>query len=351
MTVKSNRTSKTLGFVVSMLSVWTIVVGGSLAWNLHTQEKEIHDAARVEARTSIKKDIVYRYWSAMHGGVYAPVTDYTIPNPHLDFIETRDIETIDGKKLTLINPAYMTRQVHEIGNTVFNVFGHITSLNPLRPENEADEWETIALKSFEDGNTEYSTVEKLNEKPYMRVMVALLTQDQCLKCHAQQGYSVGDVRGGISVSIPLLPLRVVSRSNVNAISIGHTIVWIFGILGIVFATRLLKQKFIEGEKAEIAAERTNTAYMFATTIGHEFNNPLAIIKGTTDTWKLTGERDEESLIVANKVIKQTEKMSDLVKKLLTLRELEEIDYAAGVRILNLNDKSVKNQEEEKNAEE
>jgi Protein of unknown function (DUF3365)/His Kinase A (phospho-acceptor) domain len=347
---KSDKTFKTLGFLTSMISVWTIVVGASLLWNLHTQKMEVKESARIAAKTSIEKDIIYRYWSAMHGGVYVPITDYTQPNPYLDFIERRDIETTTGDKLTLINPAYMTRQVHEIGESKFNVFAHITSLNPIRPENEADEWETIALEKFENGEVEYSSIEQIDNIPYLKYMIPLDTQDQCLKCHASQGYKIGDVRGGISVAIPLLPLRQVSRSNITAIIVGHTIVWVFGVLGIIFATNILKQRTLEREKAEISAEKTKTAYMFATTIGHEFNNPLAVIKGITDTWRLTGDRDQESLDAAFKVLKQTVRMSNLVSKLLSLQELEEIDYAAGVKILNLNNESVENSGKEKDSE-
>jgi len=56
-----------------------------------------------------------------------PVTDNTPPNPWLSNLPERDISTPSGKKLTLINPAYMTRQVHELGAKQFGLQGHITS--------------------------------------------------------------------------------------------------------------------------------------------------------------------------------------------------------------------------------
>ena len=54
-----------------------------------------------------------RTWNAGHGGVYVAVTDEVQPNPYLRH-PARDLETVDGRRLTMINPAYMTRQIAEI---------------------------------------------------------------------------------------------------------------------------------------------------------------------------------------------------------------------------------------------
>lgn len=69
------------------------------------------------------------------------------PNPYLLQIPDRDVTTAKGKSLTLINPAYMTRQVYELAEQQSGVRGHITSLNPLRPQNGPDEWERKALSA------------------------------------------------------------------------------------------------------------------------------------------------------------------------------------------------------------
>ena len=89
---------------------WTSLVAGSLSWNVHHERRAVLDLARAEAKGVYSKDLVYRRWAAGHGGVYVPVTDETPPNPYLSHIEERDIVTTSGRHLTLINPAYMTRQ-------------------------------------------------------------------------------------------------------------------------------------------------------------------------------------------------------------------------------------------------
>ena len=137
--------------------VWTLFVAVSIFWNLSTLNSGIENTARIQAEAAWQKDIVYRRWCASHGGVYVPVTEETPPNPFLDVSE-RDIITPEGLKLTLMNPAYMTRQVNELGIAAYDIWGHITSLKPIRPQNEPDLWETNALQDFEKGVSQASSI-------------------------------------------------------------------------------------------------------------------------------------------------------------------------------------------------
>jgi len=228
-------------YLLGTVALWSILIGLSLAWNLRTQESGFLEAARIEARTAFDKDVIYRRWNAASGGVYALVTGGTLPNPYLDIPE-RDITTPLGKRLTKINPAYMTRQVHELALKACGIRGHITSLNLIRPANAPDPWETRALREFQTGLKEVSSVEEIEGNEYMRLMRPLLTEKGCLKCHATQGYKLGDIRGGISVSIPMAPLMVIAQSHNLALCVGHGLLWLAGLVGIGFAFRRLNQQ-------------------------------------------------------------------------------------------------------------
>jgi hypothetical protein len=83
-------------------------------------------------------------------------------------IPERDITTPSGRRLTLSNPAYRTRQIHEQGKIKFGLIEHITSLNPIRPQNAADHWEAAALHAFEQGKPEISSIENLDGESYLR---------------------------------------------------------------------------------------------------------------------------------------------------------------------------------------
>ncbi len=157
-----------------------------------------------------------RDWNALHGGVYVPVTEFTQPNAYLKHPK-RDVTTSDGVALTMVNPAFMTRQFAEIAARKEGVQIHITSLNPIRPANAADPWETESLKSFAAGAKErLSLLAEANESVY-RYMAPLLVKQPCLKCHSIQGYKLGEIRGGIAVSMPareLITIRADQRKNV-----------------------------------------------------------------------------------------------------------------------------------------
>ncbi|MHB0961036.1 MAG: histidine kinase dimerization/phosphoacceptor domain -containing protein [Pirellulaceae bacterium] len=140
--------------------VWTGCIAASLFWNLWEQENKTRLLARNSAQITFENDLLYRHWVAAQGGVYVPVSPQVPPNPYLQ-VSDRDITTTAGLTLTLVNPAYMTRMVHQRAAETKGSRGHITSLKPLRPENAPDAWEAVALRSFEEGVPEVSCVQAL----------------------------------------------------------------------------------------------------------------------------------------------------------------------------------------------
>lgn len=93
--------------------IWLVIVGSSFAWNIIDEQQEQEQLALRTARAFFDQIVVDRSWNAGHGGVYVPVTDRNRPNPYLED-PLRDLETVQGIRLTKINPAYMTRQIAEI---------------------------------------------------------------------------------------------------------------------------------------------------------------------------------------------------------------------------------------------
>ncbi len=158
------------------------------------------------ARTNINKDLALRFWSAQHGGVYVPETRDTPANPYLKDVNERDVITPSGKRLTLMNPAYILRQMMSDFNRVDGIRGHLTSQKLTNPINKPDDWEAKVLKKFEknkDASQEFVEVEQQEGGEYLRLMKPLITKESCLKCHGKQGYKVGDIRGGISLTLSL----------------------------------------------------------------------------------------------------------------------------------------------------
>ncbi|MCP4221045.1 MAG: DUF3365 domain-containing protein, partial [bacterium] len=231
--------------------LWCLLVLASMTLGLILKKHETLETARTQARSSFEKDILYRRWNAGHGGVYVPMTAQTPGNPYLSVPE-REITTPSGKTLTKVNPAYMTRQVHELARLRKGVQGHITSLNPIRPHNKPDPREKKALEQFENGIKEVHSVETMDNVVYMRLIRPLVTEKGCLKCHAVQGYKEGDIRGGICISVPMEPLWAIARLPRRLIILGHVLFLLFGLGGIILATGLLRHRVEERELAETA---------------------------------------------------------------------------------------------------
>ncbi|WP_051676902.1 diguanylate cyclase [Maridesulfovibrio frigidus] len=160
----------------------------------------LQEHLRVQARAHFSNIVIIREWIAMHGGVYVFKGPGVESNPYLD---SPDLLAADGRELTLKNPAIMTREFSQLSkNKKLNAF-NITSLNPLNPNNTPDNFELQALQSFESGETEAFWVEENANGTRLRYMAPLIVEQSCLACHAKQGYSVGEVRGGISVAFGL----------------------------------------------------------------------------------------------------------------------------------------------------
>lgn len=193
----------------------------------------------------------YRRWVTKMGGVYVR-KDRMPPNPYLN-IPDRDKRTTDGIDLTMANPAYMTRQVFDIlyKESKSGILNRIVSEKYLNPDNKPDEWEKRALHSFEKGlQKEASGVTKINGIPYMRLMKPMYVEEGCLKCHGHQGYKVGDIRGGISISLPMTPFyERESVERTNSI-LSFLFLWVVGSFVILLSGKKIHEHQLEIEKRE-----------------------------------------------------------------------------------------------------
>ncbi len=239
-------------YTVVAIIIWTIIVVGSLSWNVFNERQQTREMARKEARANFNKDIAFRLWGSSHGGVYVPPDKRTPPNPYLSNIPDRDIITEEGKKLTLMNPAYMLRQMMEFYGELYGVKGRITSIKPLNPVNKPDEWEHKALKAFERNVKEVFEFTDSEGESYLRLMRPFITEKPCLKCHEHQGYKEGDIRGGVGITVPMKSYLAAEDKAIKTMLFTHGLIWILGLIAVGFMTYRGKQRIIERKQAERA---------------------------------------------------------------------------------------------------
>ena len=237
-----------------------LLFGALLMLELRWVDQSIAAVARERGAALFSLIETTREWNARHGGVYVAQTDQVPPNPYLSH-PARDLETTDGRRLTMINPAYMTRQIAELAAAVEGIRLHITSLDPIRPDNRPDPWEAEALRRFEQGEAEVLALTSEEGEPVHRYMAPLFVVQACLQCHGAQGYAVGDIRGGISVTMParaLTALRDSQRERAALLHLGAFVLaagLIHGLLA-VNRRRVREVQGINAEQERVIQRRT-----------------------------------------------------------------------------------------------
>ncbi|MBT4964794.1 MAG: PAS domain S-box protein [Alphaproteobacteria bacterium] len=220
-------------YIISVL-VLSALVAISLIWNLDNLDRQDVRLATAEAEANWKKDQAFRQWATLHGGLYVRPNKRTPPNPYLGHLPNRDIKTTKGADLTLMNPAYMMRQMTEEFEDMYGVKGKITGQILLNPRNKADAWELSALKAFDRGAKKVVEQTNIEGAPYLRLMRPMIMKKGCVKCHGHLGFKEGDIRGGVSVSIPLSSYIAAGRGTKQIMLVSHGGVWFSGLFILAF---------------------------------------------------------------------------------------------------------------------
>jgi PAS domain S-box-containing protein len=232
-----------------ILLLWTIVVVASFfIYDWQIKENLISES-HLRAQVHYEKDLLYRRWSSLRGGAYVPVDEHTQPNPYLKYVSNRDV-TINGKEYTLVNPAYMTRQVYELAKKDSMISSRLVSDNALNPINQADDWENYALQKVRENKEHYDTIFTNNGEKYISVLRPFFTEKSCLKCHEQQGYKVGDLRGGILISIPLNKIEERYDTQENRMILILSVIFFMGFGLIHFGAAKIEKDIIALLKTE-----------------------------------------------------------------------------------------------------
>jgi len=160
------RLLQTKLFWLVPLLFWFFIVGASLLWNLHRQDHVVRDIAMERGR--IMFEMVHQ---------------------------------------TKINPLLMVNDPESFKRQALENIGYrVVSQKPMNPENLADAWEQRALSRFSKASDfAFEQVEQAGE-PVYRYLGPVFMEEVCLQCHGGEGIKVGDLRGGISVSVKGRPI-------------------------------------------------------------------------------------------------------------------------------------------------
>lgn len=287
-----------------LLGLWAAAVGLSLQSHLSDIELKSIQVATEGARNMFRMVVLTRNWNASHGGVYVPVTAATQPNLHLVHPH-RDVTTTDGLSLTLVNPAFMTRLIGEIARLDTGAVFRLTSLKPIRPENAPDPWEKESLQAFESEIKEVVTLVASSDGALLRYMAPLRVEKPCLQCHEQQGYKLGDIRGGISVSQRYAPIEAANLTSTRQTTLIHAGVfvliaglgwWLLEMLRKRWLDLTGKMKELETTRGELVhSEKMASLGRMVAGFAHEINTPVGVAVGAVSQHEETLARIETML--------------------------------------------------------
>lgn len=303
-------------------------------WDQRSHHNFIDLQMKETAKAHMNQILLTRLWNASHGGVYVEITEDTPPNPYLDDPEKVIVST-SGKRYTKLNPAYMTRQISELSGGDNRFLIHMSSLRPKNPANTPDEWEKGMLHSFDDGKEEgYGFVTKQGNK-YFRYMIPMVVSEECLTCHGGEGYKVGDIKGGISMSIPAGYLSAIHAELDSRSLIAFGAIGVFTISILVVVTWVSAKKLGQSLRKELENERLVAAMKMASAAAHELRQPMTSISGFSELLKERLEEGEDITVEADIIIRQCGRMNDIISSMLNVTTYRTKNYGEEAEIFDL----------------
>ncbi len=192
-------------FIVSLGSVLAFSLGVIFYWMFLQAKANTLSQLDRQAKALLQQIVITRSWVADHGGLFLLQRQGVLGNPLLPGTEIMDQK---GNTYVFRNPAMITREISEYASREGLYQFRLTSLKLKNPANIPSFFEKQALlefqeKGFEKSKEGLSSIGVEGSQPVYQRIIPLRVEQSCLECHVEQGYTVGEIRGGLSAVLPM----------------------------------------------------------------------------------------------------------------------------------------------------
>ena len=218
-----------LGRHIGLLTVlWTAVICLSFFLKFLYSQKEVDEEARLQA------DIIY---DRMAHELNELVRDWT---------QTPDLEVAHRLQEMVQSLQGLRIFTDDRNSSQSQLTVHLVGGRPRNPANRPDSWEAAGLKALEAGAPEVVQVERRGVASSMHhYLRPLRMEQQCLPCHQASGVRVGGVMGAVDIAFSTEALWGLERGDVVRQGLGHAVIWLIGLGGLLAMMRSLRSRFRE----------------------------------------------------------------------------------------------------------
>lgn len=175
------------------------------------------------ADTVTAETVALRGFVARVGGVYAAPQGDLAPNPYLEH-PLRDVRTLEGADLTLINPAFMTRLVNEELSRRSGIEVRLLSTTPRNPDNMAPPEVARVLADLAPSARGVGGLAEVDGVESYRHVSPVEIEHRCVQCHPSWATREGELAGAITVTFDWAPFAAEGHQQMAAAVVVHALV-------------------------------------------------------------------------------------------------------------------------------
>ncbi|MBK9518639.1 MAG: DUF3365 domain-containing protein [Anaeromyxobacter sp.] len=228
---------------------WTAVMGASLSWALREEDREAETRSLTLAETLADERLLTLRWAASQRAIYladdgaAPIDGSAASGP------AGMVLGPGGVRLALVSAQTLTARIFRLEDQSFGVTGRAVSLRPLGAAGAPEAWEAEALRRFERGERQVHELAGQGQARRLRFARALQVEAPCLRCHGPQGQALGDLRGAVTLEVPLERVGGQSAAHGRDLAAWHALLWLAGLGAIALGSARLRARLRQLEAA------------------------------------------------------------------------------------------------------